>query len=317
MEAVLQYALRRILMIVPLLFLVSLGVFALVLMVPGDPAITIAGENATEAQIDATRERLGLNDPVLVQYVSWAGSALQGDLGTSLFSNESVAGAILARFPVTIALTIAAMLVALLIAVPAGIVAAVHRGRWPDRAATLFASVGISLPNFWVGILLIIAFALMFPIFPAVGYTPISEGVGAWAHNLVLPGVTLGTAVAAEITRQLRGSLYDVMQQDFIRTARANGLRSSAVIAKHGLKNAAVPVVTVIGFQIGFLLGGSVIVERVFGLPGLGDLAIRAVLQRDIPMIQGIVVVTAVVVMLVNLAVDLSYGYLNPKVRQA
>jgi peptide/nickel transport system permease protein len=207
--------------------------------------------------------------------------------------------------------------VALLIAVPAGIIAAVHRGRWPDRAATLFASVGISLPNFWVGILLIIAFALMFPIFPAVGYTPISEGIGAWAHNLVLPGVTLGTAVAAEITRQLRGSLYDVLQQDFIRTARANGLRGSTVIAKHGLKNAAVPVVTVIGFQIGFLLGGSVIVERVFGLPGLGDLAIRAVLQRDIPMIQGIVVGTAVVVMLVNLAVDLSYGYLNPKVRQA
>ncbi len=317
MEAVLQYALRRILMIVPLLFLVSLGVFALVLMIPGDPAITIAGENATEEQIEATRERLGLNDPVLVQYVAWAGSALQGDLGTSLFSNESVTGAIIARFPVTIALTTAAMLVALLIAVPAGIVAAVHRGRWPDRAATLFASVGISLPNFWVGILLIIAFALMFPIFPAVGYTPISEGIGAWAHNLVLPGVTLGTAVAAEITRQLRGSLYDVLQQDFIRTARANGLRGSTVIAKHGLKNAAVPVVTVIGFQIGFLLGGSVIVERVFGLPGLGDLAIRAVLQRDIPMIQGIVVVTAVVVMLVNLAVDLSYGYLNPKVRQA
>jgi peptide/nickel transport system permease protein len=314
---VLQYTLRRVLMIIPLLLLVSLGVFALVLMIPGDPAITIAGENATEEQIEATRERLGLDDPVIVQYASWAGGALQGDLGTSLFSNESVSGAILTRFPVTLALTAAAMLVALAIAVPAGIVAAVYRGRWPDRAATLFASVGISLPNFWVGILLIIVFALMFPIFPAVGYTPISEGVGPWAHGLVLPGVTLGTAVAAEITRQLRGSLYDVMQQDYIRTARANGLRGTAVIAKHGLKNAAVPVVTVIGFQLGFLLGGSVIVERVFGLPGLGDLAIRAVLQRDIPMIQGIVVVTAVVVMLVNLAVDLSYGYLNPKVRRA
>lgn len=312
----LQYVLKRVLMMVPLLFLVSLGVFALVLLIPGDPAITIAGENATEAQIEATRERLGLNDPVLVQYLGWAGSALTGDLGTSLFSNESVTGAILARFPVTLALTAAAMTVALLIAVPAGIVAAVHRGRWPDRLATLFASVGISMPNFWVGILLIIGLALYLPIFPAVGYTPLTEGVGPWAHNLVLPGVTLGVAVAAEITRQLRGSLYDVMQQDYIRTARANGLRGSVVIAKHGLKNAAVPVVTVIGFQVGFLLGGSVIVERVFGIPGLGDLAIRAVLQRDIPMIQGIVVVTALVVMVVNLAVDLSYGYLNPKVRQ-
>lgn len=312
----LQYAVRRVLLIVPLLVLVSLGVFTLVLLIPGDPAITLAGENATEAQIEATRDRLGLDDPVLVQYLGWAGSALRGDLGSSLFSNESVTGAILGRFPVTIALTCAAMLVALLIAVPAGIVAAVHRDRWPDRAATLLASVGISLPNFWVGILLIIVLALMFPIFPAVGYSPISEGVGGWVHSLVLPGITLGTAVAAEITRQLRGSLHDVLQQDFIRTARANGLRGPAVIGKHGLKNAAVPVVTVMGFQVGFLLGGSVIVERVFGLPGLGDLAIRSVLQRDIPMIQGIVVVTAVVVMLVNLLVDLSYGYLNPKVRQ-
>ncbi|MCE3550210.1 ABC transporter permease [Pseudonocardia sp. RS11V-5] len=313
----LRYTVRRVLMMVPLLVLVSLGVFALVLMIPGDPAITIAGENATEAQIDATRERLGLNDPVLVQYAAWAGHALTGDLGSSLFSNESVTGAIAGRFPVTLALTLAAMLIALLIAVPAGVVAALRRGRWQDRGATLFASVGISLPNFWVGILLIMAFALAFPIFPAVGYTPISEGVGAWARGLVLPGITLGTAVAAEITRQLRGSLTDTLQQDFIRTARANGLSARAVVLRHGLKNAAVPVVTVIGFQVGFLLGGSVIVERVFGLPGLGDLAIRAVLQRDIPMIQGIVVVAALIVMLVNLAVDLSYGWLNPKVRQA
>ncbi|MCF7550524.1 ABC transporter permease [Pseudonocardia sp. WMMC193] len=304
-------------MIVPLLFLVSLGVFALVLMIPGDPAITIAGENATEAQIEATRERLGLNDPLLVQYAGWAGNALTGDLGSSLFSNESVVGAIAGRFPVTLSVTFAAMVIALLIAVPAGIVAALRRGRWQDRAATLFASVGISLPNFWVGILLIMAFALAFPIFPAVGYTPLSEGVGPWVVGLVLPGITLGTTLAAEITRQLRGSLSDTLQKDFIRTARANGLRPGAVIGRHGLKNAAVPVVTVLGFQIGFLLGGSVIVERVFGLPGLGDLAIRAVLQRDIPMIQGIVVVAALIVMLVNLVVDLSYGWLNPKVRQA
>ncbi|WP_308116913.1 ABC transporter permease [Pseudonocardia sp. WMMC193] len=313
----LRYTVRRVLMIVPLLFLVSLGVFALVLMIPGDPAITIAGENATEAQIEATRERLGLNDPLLVQYAGWAGNALTGDLGSSLFSNESVVGAIAGRFPVTLSVTFAAMVIALLIAVPAGIVAALRRGRWQDRAATLFASVGISLPNFWVGILLIMAFALAFPIFPAVGYTPLSEGVGPWVVGLVLPGITLGTTLAAEITRQLRGSLSDTLQKDFIRTARANGLRPGAVIGRHGLKNAAVPVVTVLGFQIGFLLGGSVIVERVFGLPGLGDLAIRAVLQRDIPMIQGIVVVAALIVMLVNLVVDLSYGWLNPKVRQA
>ncbi|TCP50067.1 peptide/nickel transport system permease protein [Tamaricihabitans halophyticus] len=311
------YALRRIAMIIPLIIMVSFGVYALVLMIPGDPAITIAGENATEEQIQATRERLGLTDSFFVQYWNWISGAVRGDLGQSLFSSQTVTGAILDRFPVTLALTAAAVTVALLIAVPAGIIAALHRGRWPDRAVTLLTSIGISMPSFWLGILLVMVLALATPIFPAVGYTPLSESVLGWAHNLVLPAFTLGLAVCAEITRQLRGSLSDVLHQDYIRTARAAGLRGRIVVVKHGMKNAAVPVVTVLGFQVGFLLGGSVVVERVFGIPGLGDLAIRAVLERDIPMIQGIVVVSAAIVMLVNLVVDLSYGYLNPKVRQS
>ncbi len=312
----LTYTIRRVLMIIPLLFMVSLGVFALVHMIPGDPAITISGENATAEQIEATRARLGLDDPVLVQYARWATSAIQGDLGQSLFSSRTVTGAIIERFPVTISLTAAAMFFALLISIPAGIIAAIKRGRPADRAATLFASLGIAMPNFWLGILLILAFALAYPIFPAVGYTRMAEGVGPWARSLVLPGITLGMAAAAETTRQLRSSLYDILHQDYIRTARAKGMGSTIVIGKHALKNAAVPVVTVIGFQLAFLLGGTVVVEQVFGLPGLGGLAIRAVLERDIPMIQGIVVITALIVMLVNLLVDLSYAYLDPRVRQ-
>lgn len=311
----LKYTIRRTLMILPLLFMVSLAVFALVHMIPGDPAITISGENATAEQIEATRVRLGLDDPVMTQYERWASSAIQGDLGQSLFSSRSVTGAIVERFPVTFALTAAAMLVALLISIPAGIIAAINRGKAADRGATLFASLGIAMPNFWLGILLILAFALYWPIFPAVGYTRLSEGVGPWARSLVLPGITLGMAAAAETTRQLRSSLYDVIHQDYIRTARAKGMSGLKVIGKHSLKNAAVPVVTVIGFQLAFLLGGTVVVEQVFGLPGLGGLAIRSVLERDIPMIQGIVVVTALIVMLVNLVVDLSYAYLDPRVR--
>lgn len=312
----LKYTVRRVLMIIPLIFMVSLGVFALVHMIPGDPAITISGENATEAQIQATRERLGLDDPVVVQYLRWASAAAQGDLGQSLFSSRTVAGAIIERFPVTLSLTAGAVLVSLAISVPAGIIAAIRRGRWPDRVATLFVSVGIAMPNFWLGILLIILLALMLPVFPAVGYARISEeGIAAWAHSLVLPSLTLGMAAAAETTRQLRSSLYDVLNQDYIRTARAKGMGGAVIIGKHALKNAAVPVITVLGFQVAFLLGGSVVVEQIFGLPGLGGLAIRAVLERDIPMIQGIVVVTALLVMLVNLVVDLTYAYLDPRVR--
>jgi peptide/nickel transport system permease protein len=310
-----QLVIRRLLALIPMVFLVSLMVFALVLLIPGDPAITISGENATEAQIEATRERLGLNDPVLVQYGRWAGNAIQGDLGTSLFSSRSVSGAIAERFPVTLTLTLAALIVALAISIPAGIIAAMNRGTWIDRLATVGASAGVAMPNFWIGLVLIILFALWNPWLPALGYVSITEDPWRAIRHLILPAITLGTSAAAETTRQLRSALSDVLHQDYIRTAKAKGLRGRAVIVRHALKNAAVPVITVIGLQVSLLLGGSVIVEQVFGIPGLGQLAIRAVLERDIPMIQGVVVVTTVIVLLVNLLVDLAYGWLNPKVR--
>lgn len=311
----LQLVVRRLLALLPMLFLVSLIVFSLVLIIPGDPAITISGENATEAQIEATRERLGLNDPILVQYGRWAGNAIQGDLGTSLFSSRSVSSAIAERFPVTLSLTFAAIFVAMLIAIPAGIIAATKRGTWIDRVATLGASLGVAMPNFWLGLVLVLVFALWNPWFPAIGYVGFTENPFQWARHMFLPALTLGTAAAAETTRQLRSALSDVLHQDYIRTARAKGLRGRVVVMKHALKNAAVPVVTVIGLQVSLLLGGAVIVEQIFGIPGLGQLAIRAVLERDIPMIQGVVVVTTVIVLVVNLLVDLTYGFLNPKVR--
>ncbi|WP_433868629.1 ABC transporter permease [Saccharopolyspora sp. CA-218241] len=306
---------RRLAAMVPLLVLVSLIVFGLVLLVPGDPAITIAGENATEEEIAATRDRLGLDDPLLVQYWRWASSAVQGDLGTSMFSNRGVSDAIAERFPATASLTAVAIVMALLIAVPAAVAAATRRGGWIDRTATLGTALGVAMPNFWLGLLLATGVALHLGLLPATGYVPLDDDPVSWLAHLLLPGFTLGLAAAAELTRQLRSSLIDVFDQDYLRTARAKGLRGGTVVVKHAMKNAATPVVTVLGMRISVLLGGTVVVEQIFGIPGLGQLAITAVLQRDLPMIQGVVVVTAVLVMVANLLVDLSYGYLNPKVR--
>lgn len=306
---------RRLVAMVPLLFIVSLMVFSLVLLIPGDPAITIAGDNATEQQIEETRERLGLNDPVVVQYGRWAGGLLQGDLGTSLFSSRSVGSAIVERLPVTLSLTFLAVTVGLLIALPAGMLAGTRSGSLRDRVATLIASLGVAVPNFWLGLMLLLVFAIWNPWLPATGYVPFEVDAARWLRHLALPAITLGAAAAAEVTRQLRSSLVDVMAQDYVRTARAKGLRGPKVVGKHALKNAAIPVVTVLGLQVNYLLGGTIIVEQVFGLPGLGQLVIGAVLERDLPMIQGVVVVAVLVAVFTNLVVDLSYGYFNPRVR--
>lgn len=306
---------RRLLLTIPILVLASFLVFGLVLIVPGDPAITLAGDNATVEQIEAIRERLGLDDPVWTQYGRWAGKAIQGDLGESLFSGRSVTKSIGERLPVSVSLAAVSVAIALMIAIPAGVIAALNRGRWIDSAATVGASLGLAMPSFWLGALLALLFALRLGWLPATGYVPISTSITEWLRHLILPALTLGTAAAAETTRQLRSSLIQVLEQDYIRTARSSGLRSRVVIFKHAMKNAAMPVVTVLGFQVAFLLGGSVIVEQLFALPGLGGLAIRAVLDRDLPVIQGVVLFTTVLVVSINLLVDLLYGWLNPKVR--
>lgn len=311
----LRLVVRRLLAVIPLLVLVTFMAYGIVLLVPGDPAITIAGENATPEQVEATRERLGLNDPFVVQYGRWVGDAVQGDLGSSLFASRPVRQAIFERLPITLALTFSALLLAVVVAVPAGILAAMRKGTWLDRATTVSATLGVAMPNFWLGLVLVLVFAIYNPWLPATGYAAFSDGVWDWARHMFLPAIALGAAASAEVTRQLRSAVIDVLNQDYVRTARAKGLRGPKVVGKHVLKNAAVPVVTVLGLQVTRLLGGAVIVEQVFAIPGLGQLAVFAVFNRDIPMILGVVVVAALVAIVVNLMVDLSYGWFNPKVR--
>jgi peptide/nickel transport system permease protein len=314
---VLRLVLRRIVFVVPIVILVSFLVFGLVYLVPGDPATTLAGDSPTKEQVAEIRQQLGLDDPIWVQYGRWAGNAVHGDFGESLYSGRSVGDAIAERMPVTLSVAGLAVVVALLIAVPAGLVAATRRGRWPDSVATVAATLGLAMPSFFLGLLLVLVFAIKLDWLPATGYVGITKDPVQWLRHMALPAVTLGGAVAAETTRQLRSSMIDVLQQDYIRTARAKGLRWPAVLTRHSLKNAAGPVITVMGFQIAFLLGGSVIVEQIFALPGLGTLSVDAVLNRDLPMIQAVVLLTAVIVIVVNLLVDVMYGWLNPKVRAA
>ena len=311
----LRFLALRILTTLPVLLIVTFVVFGLVLLIPGDPAVTIAGPDATTEQVAAIRERLGLNDPIPVQYFNWLVAALQGDLGTSLFTSRPVATTIADSLPVTLALTICAIFVSLVVALPLATVAALRQGTWIDKLATIGSSLGIALPSFWLGMMLVLIFSVNLEWLPATGYVPWTQDPVKWAIHLVLPAITLGVAAAAESARQLRGSIIDVMKQDYIRTARAKGLSGVSIIGKHVMKNASIPLVTVLGVQLTFMLGGALLVEQVFGIPGMGMVAIQAVTQRDIPIIQGIVLVAVLVAMAVNLLVDITYGFLNPKVR--
>ena len=306
---------RRLLAIVPVMFIVSLIAFSIIHIVPGDAAAALAGEGATREQVELTREALGLNDPILVQYGRWIGNALTGDLGRSLFTPQDVTTAILGRLPVTMSLILVAMAFALLVGVPAGILAAVNRGRWVDRVVNLGAATGVAAPNYFIGLLLIIALSLNRGWFPALGYAGFAEDPVEWLRHLALPALALGSATAAVITRQLRSALIGVMAQDYVRTAYAKGLRRHSVLLKHSLKNATIPVITALGSQFALLVGGTAIVELIFGIPGMGALAIEAVVRRDMPIVQGIVLLSALIVQLVNLLTDVSYSWLNPKVR--
>jgi len=312
---VLKFFALRVLATVPVLVLVTFVAFGLVLLIPGDPAVTIAGPDATVEQVAAVRDRLGLDRPTVVQYWDWVTAAVAGDLGTSLFTSRPVATSIGDGLPVTIALAATALVFSLLIAVPTAIVSALRRGTWIDRIAGIGSSLGIAMPSFWLGLVFVLIFSLALGWLPATGYVPLTEDPAGWLSHLLLPALTLGIAGAAESARQLRGSIIGVLQQDYVRTAWAKGLRGRMVIGKHVLKNASVPLVTVLGLQITALLGGAVLVEQVFGVPGLGQVAINAVTTRDIPVIQGIVLVAVLVAVVSNLLVDLAYGYLNPKVR--
>jgi len=311
----LPYLLRRLATLVPVLLVVSVVVFSLIHLTPGDPVAIMLREASDPATAAALRTALGLDRPLPIQYLTWLGRAARGELGRSIRTNQPVTQAILERLPVTLTLAAAATLLALVVALPAGIVSAVRRNSLADVAGTVAALSGVSLPNFWLAILLIFVFSVTLGWLPPLGWvSPVRDPWGG-LRSLVLPAVTLGTAMTAVVMRMTRSSLLEVLQLDFVRTARAKGLREGRVLLRHALRNALIPVVTVVGLQAGALLGGAIITETVFALPGVGRLLVDAIFQRDFPLVQGVVLFLALNFLLVNLVVDLAYAVLDPRIR--
>lgn len=311
----LAYVIRRLFSTLIVMAIVAVFVFLLLHLSPGDPVAIIAGDNATQDQIDAIRQRLGLDDPLPVQFLRWISHVVQGDLGVSIFSNEPVLKLVQQRLEPTVSLALTTLLVAVTLAVSFGVVAAWKAGSWIDRLLMVVSVVGFSVPVFVVGYLLIYVFAIQLRWLPVQGYTSLSEGVGLWARNLVLPSLALGLAYVALIARITRASMLDVLSEDYIRTARAKGVATSSTLLKHALKNAGVPIVTVIGIGVALLISGVVITETVFNIPGVGRLVVDAISKRDYPIIQGVILIFSGVYVLVNLAVDLTYTLIDPRIR--
>lgn len=295
--------------------IVAIIVFSLLYLTPGDPAAVLAGEQATTADIERLRTSLGLDEPYLVRFGQWLGGVVQGDLGTSIFSQRPVMDLIVQRLEPTIALTVASLAIAVLIAVPLGVVAAWRSGGIIDRLAMGFAVLGFSLPVFVLSYLLIALISVELKWLPVQGYVPIAYGFGPFARHLVLPAMSLGIVNAALIARITRTTMLEVLNQDYIRTARAKGLSMRRVLVRHALKNAAVPIVTVIGISFALLISGVVVTETVFNIPGLGRLTVDAILRRDYPVIQGVILVFSATYVIVNLLVDLSYRLFDPRIR--
>ena len=311
----LGYIGRRILATIPVMAVVGLFVFSLLYFAPGDPAAIIAGDQATPDDVARIRATLGLDRPFLVRFWEWSWQILHGDLGTSIFTNLPVTTMIGQRVQPTVSLMLVTLVFAIVVAVPLGVVAAWKAGSLIDRLVMGLAVMGFSVPVFVVGYVLAYVFALELGWLPVQGYTPIEQGFWPWLSNLILPAVTLGLVYIALIARVTRATMLDVLQQDYVRTARAKGLSQGPVLFIHALKNAAVPIITVIGIGIALLIGGAVVTETVFAIPGLGRLTVDAILRRDYPVIQGVVLLFSFVYVLVNLAIDLSYTLLDPRIR--
>lgn len=310
-----SYIVRRVLATIPVMGVVALFVFLLLYLSPGDPALIIGGDTATPEQIAHIRANLGLDQPFHVQFFGWVWRLLHLDLGISIFTNLPVAKLIGQRLEPTIALTLSTLVVSIMIAVPLGIVAAWKAGSWIDRLVMMFAVIGFSLPTFVLAYLLIFGFSIALDVLPVQGYAPVSGDFGAFISHLVLPSVTLGLFYAALIARITRASMLDVLSQDYIRTAQAKGLSNQEVLVGHALKNAAVPIATIIGIGIGLLISGVVVTETVFAIPGVGRLTVDAILRRDYPIIQGVVLMFSFAYVMVNLLVDISYTFLDPRIR--
>ncbi|MEQ8394918.1 ABC transporter permease [Thalassobaculum sp.] len=309
------FIVQRLLATIPVLGMVAVFVFLMLRLTPGDPAAVLAGDNGTPEQIAEIREMLGLNEPLLVQLGIWVGNILQGDFGQSYFFKKDVSELILLRVEPTLALATTTLILTIVVAVPIGVVAAYKHGTWIDRSVMAFSVAGFSIPVFVLGYILIYLFAMEIDLFPVQGYKPIADGFWPFIHRLVLPSITLSVIYIALIARITRASVLEVLGEDYIRTAYAKGLKPNTVLLKHALRNAAVPIVTVIGIGIALLIGGVVVTESVYNIPGLGRLTVDAVLGRDYPTIQAIIIVFSFVYVVINLLVDLSYSLLDPRIR--
>jgi len=309
------YVIRRVLATIPVMGVVAVFVFSLLYLIPGDPAAVIAGDQATAEVVNRIREQLGLNEPFLTQFGRWLWHVLHGDLGNSIYVNQPVMQMILQRVEPTIALAICSMLIAVAVAVPLGVVAAWKAGSWIDHLVMAFAVFGFSFPTFVIGYLLIFAFAMWANILPVQGYVSISKGLWAFLPNIIMPSLTLGIVLIALIARMTRATMLEVLSQDYIRTAQSKGLSNSKVLLGHALKNASIPIVTTIGLAFALLISGVVVTETVFAIPGIGRLTVDAILRRDYPVIQGLVLVFSASYVVVNLLIDISYTFLDPRIR--
>ncbi len=312
-----SFIMRRAVVTIPVMLIVATSVFLMLKLTPGDPAGIILGPDATEERRQELRDDLGLNDPLAIQYARWIGDAVRGDLGDSLFLNQSVLSSLAERAQPTMLLTLLAMIVAVGLGMPIGIIAARKRGRWIDVGAMAIAIVGISMPTFWLGLNLILIFAVKLRWLPVAGYVPLQDGLWDSLKYLILPSMTLGVAQAALIARMTRSMMLDVLNTDYVRTARAKGMGEYRVVTVHALRNALLPLLNVIGLAFAALLGGAVVTEQIFNIPGVGRLLIQAVGRRDVPLVQGTVLVIAAIYVFVNLAVDVASAILDPRIRKA
>lgn len=310
-----RYIIGRLLATIPVLGVVALFTFALLHFTPGDPAAIIAGDHGTAEDIAAIRIKLGLERPLYVQLGIWLSNLAQGDLGTSLFSDHSVTSLIIDRMEPTIALMVMTQIMSILIAVPLGILAAWKANTWIDRVVMIFMVLGLAVPVFWLGFMLIWLFGLKLSLLPVAEYRSFTEGIGVFFSHILLPSISLSVVYIALVGRMTRASMLEVLKEDYIRTAQAKGLAQKSVLLRHALKNASLPIVTIIGIGLAALISGAVVTESVFAIPGLGRLVVDSILHRDYPIIQGLILLVTAVYVFVNLGIDLIYGYLDPRIR--
>lgn len=310
----LKFLLRRLLYVVPMLIITTMIVFSFILLIPGDPVLSLLGENATPEKIEQLRAQLGLDKPILIQYLDWLKNAIQGDLGRSIFTGQYVHEAVFSRLAVTFQLVVAAMIIAVIGGMFFAITSIYFPNSWIDYVARFFGTLGSAIPNFWLAMLLVLLFSLKFDWLPATGFVSITDNPVGFIKSIILPAFSLGMVGIAQITRHLRSSLMETMGADYVRTAFSKGVTRWQAIMRHGLQNAMLPVVTTIGILFGNMLGATVVIETIFAIPGMGQLAVNSILQRDFTMLQGVVLIMIVIVIIINFIVDIVYAILDPRI---